>query len=726
MADYTPLIQKAAETYGLDPNFIRAQMHQESGGKNNAISNKGAGGLLQLMPATAKEMGVTDRFDPEQNIMGGARYLKQQLDKYGAPDLALAAYNAGPGAVDKYGGIPPYKETMGYVKRIMGHYARLAGEGVNGLGNALVSPANADETPWKAPTPPPGKMSFEEWKAQKQAPVQKPQQEPAPPPGKMSFDGWKASRSEPRLGRQLAQGITDIGQGAINIGGGLAKSVSNVGNTLLSAGDTYNELVGNGRALSNLDGTGEERRKLVDEKMRNAGIGTSSSLYKAGELGGDVMLGSGAIKGAAKVAEAIPSLSKFGDAIASGGLRGGNMLQKAAGGATAGGVSTGLVNPEDAASGAVIGGVLGPAATLAGAGGKLVGKVLKGRPLEIPESVKNAAKNALEKGYVIPPTQVNPTFVNRVLEGTSGKITTAQNASHLNQDISNSLAKKAIGAGSLDDLGLSKVRSDANKAYDILSRQNPFTTDEKFMASLDNAAGNTAKFHENFPGLKNYEVDGLIESLKGKQSFDAGSTIKAIKQLRADATVNKGVQDPAKKELGRVQSKIASSLEDLVDRNLEKSGNGQLLEDYRSARSTLAKTHDIEKAVDRSTGNVNANVLAKSLQKGRPLTGELKAIAEFAQAFPKAAQNISKMGSLPQTSPLDAHAIGGLSILTGNPGYAALLAMRPAARKAVLSKFVQSRLIGTTNAQSTGTNKLLDLASGTTKTIPILATQLGK
>lgn len=127
---YDHFIEDSAARYGVDPDLIRAQMHQESTGKPNALSPKGASGLMQLLPATARQMGVKNIYDPQQNIEGGVKYLKQQLDEFGGDvPLALAAYNSGPGAVKKYGNkIPPYKETQDYVKKITGKYQ---GDGTN-------------------------------------------------------------------------------------------------------------------------------------------------------------------------------------------------------------------------------------------------------------------------------------------------------------------------------------------------------------------------------------------------------------------------------------------------------------------------------------------------------------------------------------------------------------------------------------------------------------------
>jgi soluble lytic murein transglycosylase-like protein len=117
---YEQLIDSAAQRYGIDPAILKGLVKQESGFNPNAGSPAGAQGLTQLMPGTAAALGVTNVHDPAQSIDGGARYLKQQLDRFGGDyGKALAAYNAGPGAVQRYGGIPPYAETQNYVKSIL-------------------------------------------------------------------------------------------------------------------------------------------------------------------------------------------------------------------------------------------------------------------------------------------------------------------------------------------------------------------------------------------------------------------------------------------------------------------------------------------------------------------------------------------------------------------------------------------------------------------------------
>jgi soluble lytic murein transglycosylase-like protein len=132
-----PLIENAAKQNGLDPDLLDCLVHQESGYNPAARSNVGAMGLTQLMPDTASGLGVSNPFDPVQNLAGGAKYLKEQLDRFGNVPEALAAYNAGPNAVIRHGGIPNYAETQNYVSTILRRYSRLKSSEVTALSNNL-------------------------------------------------------------------------------------------------------------------------------------------------------------------------------------------------------------------------------------------------------------------------------------------------------------------------------------------------------------------------------------------------------------------------------------------------------------------------------------------------------------------------------------------------------------------------------------------------------------
>jgi len=121
-------INAAAASNGIDPALLKGLVSQESGFNPNARSGAGALGLTQLMPGTASSLGVTNPLYPAQSLQGGAKYLREQLDRFGGDEtLALAAYNAGPGAVQKYGGVPPYAETQNYVTSVMSKAAAFRG-----------------------------------------------------------------------------------------------------------------------------------------------------------------------------------------------------------------------------------------------------------------------------------------------------------------------------------------------------------------------------------------------------------------------------------------------------------------------------------------------------------------------------------------------------------------------------------------------------------------------
>lgn len=115
---YQDIISLASNIFKVPEHLIKGMITSESAGKNDARSGVGAKGLMQLMDGTARDLGVNNSYDPTQNIMGGTKYIKQMLDKFGSVEKALAAYNAGPGNVNKYGGIPPFKETQNYVVRV--------------------------------------------------------------------------------------------------------------------------------------------------------------------------------------------------------------------------------------------------------------------------------------------------------------------------------------------------------------------------------------------------------------------------------------------------------------------------------------------------------------------------------------------------------------------------------------------------------------------------------
>jgi len=197
------------------------------------------------------------------------------------------------------------------------------------------------------------------------------------------------------------------------------------------------------------------------------------------------------------------------------------------------------------------------------------------------------------------------------------------------------------------------------------------------------------------------EVD-LIESLKSK-SFDANSAVSKIIELRKDAQKAYGRDDGS---MGDTYKKAAGVLEDAIEKHLVKIGDTDKLEKFRNARQLMAKSYTVGSALNPATGTVDAQKLAVALKGGEPLTGELKQIGMFGNAFPNATKTTERMGSLPQMSPLDivpAALTGGATYLSGNTAEAtplgiASLALRPSMRAIALSKPVQK---GLTSNQAT-------------------------
>lgn len=464
--------------------------------------------------------------------------------------------------------------------------------------------------------------------------------------------------------------------------------------------------------------TGEHARvRAMNQKAKDewkAGTG-GEILPVLQRFGGNVLATTPIMGGAGAAVESI-GLPALGRAIGSAGMTTGRSLPPAAdvatrmvGGGINGYATGGMVDPSTAETAGIVGALLPPALK----GMNLAGTALA-RPSaasQVPESVLQAARAGREAGYVIPPTQVRPTLLNRAVEGMAGKLSTAQNASAMNQPVTNRLAAGAIGADDLTAESIAAVRAKANSAYDALGRAGAFQADDTFRDALQRAGGASQQLRKDFPELAHKEIDSLIDGLASRQQFNAQSTIEAIKRLRFEGSANKGASDPAKRALGSAQMKVSNALEDLIDRNLKAAGADDLLGAYREARTTLAKVYDVEKALNSASGNVDAQKIAKMADKGRPLTGDLKTIADFARQFPKANQTVERMGSLPQLSPLD-FGFAGMS------GGAEGLLARPAARSLALSPLVQNRL-GLAVPPS-GASRIGGLLGGSDDLLPLL------
>jgi hypothetical protein len=324
--------------------------------------------------------------------------------------------------------------------------------------------------------------------------------------------------------------------------------------------------------------------------------------------------------------------------------------------------------------------------------------LLRGNPPA--QGTIQAAKEAQEAGYVIPPTQVKPSLLNRLIEGSAGKISTAQNASFKNQQVTNQLASKSLGLPEdtiITPEVLTNIRTKAGQAYENLGATGTIKTSPKFIQALDEIKPykDAMQSAKDFPTAQQNPIINVVDELKQK-SFDVNSAVSKINVLRNDADI---AYKAGNKDLGKANKEASKVLENTIENYLSNTKQTELLQKFRDARQTIAKTYSVENALNQTTGAIDAKKLAAQLQKGKPLSGELKQSAQFAQAFPTAAQTTERMGSIPQTSPLDLYASLGLGTAglyggdaqTGALGFATG-AIRPLLRASALSRPVQSRL----------------------------------
>ena len=334
------------------------------------------------------------------------------------------------------------------------------------------------------------------------------------------------------------------------------------------------------------------------------------------------------------------------------------------------------------------------------AGGELI-KMLRGT--KPSAQVANVIENARETGYTMLPTQAGGGIFSQALEGLAGKTSTAQAASVKNQQVTDKLAIKALGLPEDSILSpelIKSVRDTAGQAYENLKLSGTVKTSPKFIQALDEIKPykDAVQAAKDFPDELANPIIKTIESLK-RPNFDVNSAVSKINLLRNEADVAFRQGNSA---LGKANKDASKVLENTIENHLANTKQTDLLDKFREARTLIAKTYEVEKAMNKTTGSVEASKLGSRLQAGKPMSGELKDIAQFAQTFPKAVQTPEKVAGVVPFTPLDAGyaTLAGGSALLGGQDYgstgaltlAALLA-RPGARKLALSRPVQNSLV---------------------------------
>ncbi len=411
--------------------------------------------------------------------------------------------------------------------------------------------------------------------------------------------------------------------------GGMARGAGSIGATLLAPFDYADEKV--------LGLAPKNRRAGMDGALQEIGVDTGSTQFKANklftEIAGTLGVGGVAANALSKIPGATTQIPSLLNAIRTGGMTTGapatanriaDMGVRVAGGAVNGGLTAGAVNPEDAGTGMMFGGAMPVVAKALGTAGNAIGSMFRSAPTANPTKLQTA-KEAMEAGYVIPPSMIQPTFKNGVIESISGKQATQQFASTNNTEITEKLTRQALGLA--DDVPLTQgtmesLRKTAGKAYAEVSSLSP-------QASADLEALKVAR-NESSGWFKAYNRSASPNDLKMAKDF----------KVQADA------------------------LETALEAHAAQAGRKELIPALRDARKEIAKTYTVGRALNDASGTVDARVLGRMYEKGLPLSDGLETAGKFASAFPKAAMSPQQVGS-PGAHNLKA----GLSAAFGGAGF---------------------------------------------------------
>jgi hypothetical protein len=696
-----------AERQGVPLSLVQNVIQAESGGAFNAIGpktrfNDRAYGPMQLMSATAKDLGV-NRMDWKDNIRGGVKYLGQLSERFQDPTLVAAAYNAGPGNVEKYGGVPPFKETQNYVNKVVGMAKKddedwtpvsgISQQPVANTGTVQQSLANED---WK---PVMGVVAPTVQQSQQQT-----QQTQASPTAANFMQGVRAQAFQPRTqfqqdvsasfnpldvfrgkttGGQLIFGTADLL--AKGITGGLSKlgfSDEYLGIDRTKPQPTPAPTQSVGDILKGTYKVATERPGLLVGGMAT-GLLDPTNLVLPGAIQKSIVSAT-----PTAVMQAAPRTVALAQNVATGGTTAGltSAAQQQA--------TTGSINPSQVLNEMAVGGLLTAPTALTSA-------VTTPRAPANLTQAQLVAERAIAQGATLPPTQVNPSMVNRIIEGISGKQQTAQLASVKNQQLVNEQARKALGLApdvEITPQVLQQFRAEKGLAYDALRANPAYYADKQFFVDLN-------KEISRLQSMKSLDVTAelnLLNNLK-QMNFAGDELVESIKRLRDSAQTNSSPLANARdKDLGRAQKFAARQLEALAERNLTNFNQPDVMKNFKQAREDIAKSYTIEKALNATTGNVSGADLGNLARKGKIVPAELQTLANAAGAYPSAFQNVARIGSVPGFSPLDIGTAGIASAAAGNPSVLLSAATRPTLRSVAVSPMFQRNMLPSSQGQPQG------------------------
>jgi hypothetical protein len=653
---------------------------------------------MQLMAGTAKDLGV-NRMDWADNIRGGVKYLGQLSQRFSSPELVLAAYNAGPGNVEKYGGVPPFKETQNYVNKVQNFMSKTKtdddfvpfeqapqqtaqqtrqapAQQAAGDANDFV-PFSAGSTPTPTVRQTPNVANIvDSVRAQANQPPSQFLQDV-----RASFNPLDVFRGKTTTG-QLAMGAGNlINTGIQNVLGSLGVSDEYMGRTRtppVPAAPTQSI----SDIISGVARTAQERPGLL---VGSLGTALTDPLNLAIPGGIQRSLATATPRAVAQAApRTVAAAQNLGTAAGAGAVSS-TAAQLA---------ETGTVNPAQLSNEILAG-------TLMSAPFAAVGAATTPRQVAPLTQSQQVAQQAIAQGATLPPTQVNPTILNRLLEGFSGKQQTGQVASLKNQEVINTQARKSLGLAPdtpITPQVLQDYRNVKGQAYDALRANPAYYTDRTFIGDVNKRITDLQKL------ANTTDVSAELNVLNGlKQlSFNGDGLVEQIKRLRGDAETNLSSGDARNISLGRAQKFASQQLEDLAERNLTKFNQPDVMSNFKQARQDIAKSYTIEKSLNAATGDVSGAKLGQRAAQGKIVPAELQAVSNAAAAFPTAFQNVARIGSVPGISPLDVGAAGIAAASAANPSLLATVAGRPLVRSAITSAPFQNRMLPNTTPRVPG------------------------
>lgn len=640
------LIIKEAHARGIDPELALRVMLAESGGNHNAVSPKGAIGAMQLMPATARDLGVNPN-DPAQNARGGVEYLARQLERFRDPRLAVAAYNAGPGNVQKYGDVPPFKETQNYVNKIIGNRQQQPQQPSND-GSAIFGLSGVSQ-----PQAQGGFNGADLFKQESATPAQAtPQAVP-----KQELHREQRSLIDGILNSPIGgaiRGIRDIPDAGAQL---LLRSLESIA----PAGSYFEKYI-------------KSERQNVEAINRNAQKDYLEN-WRQGKLEGvDVGRIAGNIIGTLPAA-AVAAPTSIGGAAGYGSIVGAlsNPVDT-----TKNGENTDFLGEKlgQAASGA-IGGAAGAAI------GKGLSRLIKPIP-RLPDSGRLIGIDAANRlGVNLTPGQNTGSLglrqVESVLERTPGSAGPMNVIKDANQQAVNSAVARSIGesGNSLNEAVIASAKDRLGKEFERLSA----STNLNLGSTFTNAVKTLEASNNSLGSFKNSQISDLVEkgfelAAKGTLDGRAYQTLRSRLTDRASDAFKSG-----NSEYGRAIKSIVSALDDTARSGLTPATQKA----WDAVRAQYANLKTITKGNVISAGNVSPSLLANSLRTNNPdafkagaVKSPLMDVARYAEFIkPSMVPNSGTAERSVISNMLFGNPITGLPLTLGSRGLQMLMFSRP-------------------------------------------------